>query len=384
VFHTTVAWQDNATAEWDVKYHPGLALFANSTIDTGEHEGEVSLYGSRVAFERWDGGSDTDVLYATRSKLLSRTAGSNRYATAAMVSSSYFTKAKNVVLCTGENFPDALAAGPLARALEAPLLLTKKDSLPSETISEITRLGATKVFIIGGTPTISAAVASQVDAMPGVTIERIAGDDRYETSAKIARRVQTIMGSGAVFRAVFTRGDNFPDALSVGPVAAGAWAPIFLVRTTSVPASVRSAVDDMNITLGFVIGDTNSVDATTYNSIRNLIIANGAVGTIAERWAGPNRYETASAVIEKGLANRWIDLDTLGVAVGTKFPDALGGGAALGWYGSPIILTDGTSLSGATSAFLIAHEYEIGRLDVYGDTNSVSAGVYDAIAARMK
>jgi putative cell wall-binding protein len=140
----------------------------------------------------------------------------------------------------------------------------------------------------------------------------------------------------------------------------------------------------MNITLGFVIGDTKSVDAATYNSIRSLIIANGSIGTIAERWSGPNRYETARAVIEKGLTNRWIDLDTLGVAVGTKFPDALGGGAALGYYGSPIILTDGTSLSGATSTFLAEHEYEIGRVDVYGDSNSVSTAVYDAISTRIK
>ena len=270
------------------------------------------------------------------------------------------------------------------RALEAPLLLTKRDSLPDETRAEITRLRATKVYIIGGTPTISATVASQVDAMPGVSIERIAGADRYETSAIIARRLQDIMGYGLVFRGVFTRGDNFPDALSVGPVAAGALAPIFLVRTDSVPASVASAVNDLDIRRGYVIGDIHSVSAAAYERLKDLIVANSGYSPYIERSAGANRYETACAVIDRGIANRWIDLDTLGVAVGTKFPDALGGGAALGYYGSAIILTDGTMLSGPTNNFLTNHEYEIGRVDVFGDANSVSAAVYDTIRAKIK
>jgi hypothetical protein len=102
------------------------------------------------------------------------------------------------------------------------------------------------------------------------------------------------------------------------------------------------------------------------------------------RLAGPNRYETARAVIDEGIKNRWIDLDTLGIATGTSFPDALSGGAALGYCGSPIMLTSGTSLSGATSAFLSAHEYEIGRVEVFGGTSTVSSTVYNAVAAKIK
>jgi beta propeller repeat protein len=380
VFNNTFAWWDTSENAGDIRYQAG---FFWGKIDTGKQDYWPSLYGRRIAFQWWNETDNLDVQLATRSVVMSRFAGVNRYKTAAMVSSSYFNAAKNVVLCTGENIPDALAAGPLARALQAPRLLTKKDSLPDETRAEIVRLGATKVYIIGGTPTISKAVEDQLKKT--YTTERIAGADRYETSAKIARRLQEIMGYDLVFRGVFTRGDNFPDALSVGPVAAGALAPIFLVRTDSVPASVASAVNDLDIRRGYVIGDTKSVNAATYDKLKDLIVANtGSLSPYLERWAGANRYETAKAVIEKGLANRWIDLDTLGVAVGTKFPDALGGGAALGYYGSAIILTDGASLSPATSAFLTNHEYEIGWVDVYGDKNSVSDAVYDAIKAKIK
>lgn len=385
VFHDTFAWVKPGVGEWDIGYSRPRRF--GSTISGGESDGNPTLFGHRVAYSRRSAGVfpdyDLDIMLATGdTKLTARTAGANRYATAALVSQAYFAGAKRIVLCTGENFPDALAAAPLARALEAPLLLTRKDSLPPETLAEIQRLDPDIVYIIGGTPTISAAVEAQLDAT--YDVGRIAGANRYETSALIAAKLQTAMGSGFVFRAFVTRGDNFPDALAVGPIAAGALAPILLVQTNAVPASVATAIDDLNITLGYVIGDTKSVSAGTFTALRNLITANGAAGTIAERWAGPNRYDTAAIVIENGLAYRWIDLDTLGVAVGTKFPDALGGGAALGHYGSPVILTNGTALSPAVSTFLANHHYDIGRVDVFGDTSSVSAGVFNAIMANVK
>ncbi|MEA3502857.1 MAG: cell wall-binding repeat-containing protein, partial [Actinomycetota bacterium] len=71
---------------------------------------------------------------------VSRIAGSNRYATAAAVSTQTFPTADTVYLATGLNFPDALAAGPVAAANGAPILLVRTDSVPSETLDEIDRL----------------------------------------------------------------------------------------------------------------------------------------------------------------------------------------------------------------------------------------------------
>lgn len=387
VFHNTFTWTKPGDGGWDVGYRRPSRL--TSTVGGSEEDGSSSLYGHRFAYTRSTVMDDYDVLLAVgNSKLASRTAGANRYTTAVNVSKAYFSAAGNVVLCTGENFPDALSAAPLARALEAPLLLTRKGAIAAETVAEITRLGANKVYVIGSEAAVSKAVYDQVDALPGVTMERIAGANRYDTSAKIAVKLQTIMGSNFVFRAFFARGDNFPDALAVGPVAAGALGPVMLVQTNAVPASIAAAVDSMNITRGYIIGSTAAVSADTATAIRNLLVANGALGTIwnpiTARWEGPNRYETAAKVVNEGLSRAWIDLDTLGIATGTNFPDALGGGAALGYYGSPVLLTSGTALSGAASAFLTQHEYEIGRVDVFGSTAAVSAAVYDAVVAKIK
>jgi len=47
------------------------------------------------------------------------------------------------------NFPDALAAAPLADACGGPLLMTKRDSLPATVAVEIARLGASEAIIAG-------------------------------------------------------------------------------------------------------------------------------------------------------------------------------------------------------------------------------------------
>ncbi len=120
--------------------------------------------------------------------------------------------------------------------------------------------------------------------------------------------------------AFFARGDNFPDALAVGPVAAGAYAPVLLVRSTSVPPAIADVVDDFDVTYGFIIGGTNVVSSGVQGTLESLMAANGADPHPIERWAGATRYETAISVVEHGLENRWIDLDTLGVATGQNFP----------------------------------------------------------------
>jgi len=109
-------------------------------------------------------------------------------------------------------FPDALAATPLASSHFAPLLLTKKDSLPVGFADELKRLGAKDVILVGGTGAISEKVQNQIKGL-GIKIERISGKNRYETAVKIAEKV-------GMEEALFvTTGANFADSLSISPSA---------------------------------------------------------------------------------------------------------------------------------------------------------------------
>lgn len=103
-----------------------------------------------------------------------------------------------VILATGANYPDALAGGLLSSALEAPILLTQKDLLPPETAAEIVRRGTPKVIILGGIGVVSDQVKSALQALGITDIERLGGNNRYETAALIAKRSETELTTSRV------------------------------------------------------------------------------------------------------------------------------------------------------------------------------------------
>lgn len=100
-----------------------------------------------------------------------------------------------VYVATGENFPDALGAGPAAAIVKGPILLVSQNSIPGETAAELTRLSPDKIIIVGGTAVVSPSVESGLAAYAG-TVERIAGSNRYDTAARLSAATFPITASG--------------------------------------------------------------------------------------------------------------------------------------------------------------------------------------------
>ena len=96
-------------------------------------------------------------------RLASRLSGDNRYATAAAISQESYDKSDTVVLAYGMNYADALAGVPLAGNLDAPILLSNKDSISDETLNEIKRLGAKNVVILGEESVISENIVNTLE-----------------------------------------------------------------------------------------------------------------------------------------------------------------------------------------------------------------------------
>lgn len=88
-----------------------------------------------------------------------RIAGTNRYETSEKIAEE-FGKSDVVVLASGTNFADALAAAPLAKKMNAPIVLVKKDSL-SENAKKLVN-SAKKVYVIGGENTISNKLVDEI------------------------------------------------------------------------------------------------------------------------------------------------------------------------------------------------------------------------------
>ena len=84
--------------------------------------------------------------------------GAGRWETAIEVSKKGWTKATEAVIVNDSAIADALAATPFAEAKNAPILLTGKDKLDERTLSELKRLGVTKVYLIGGEAVLSKSI----------------------------------------------------------------------------------------------------------------------------------------------------------------------------------------------------------------------------------
>lgn len=87
--------------------------------------------------------------------------GNSRYETAARISQETYPQGANTVwLASGLNYADALAGGPVAAKVGAPMLLTRPDCVPPATLQEIQRLGARNVVVLGGEAAVSDAAAN--------------------------------------------------------------------------------------------------------------------------------------------------------------------------------------------------------------------------------
>ena len=155
-----------------------------------------------------------------------RLAGQDRYSTAIEISKAGWQQTQNVVLATGEDFPDALCAAPLAKQLDAPILLTQKLDLSGGLQEEFIRLKVKNVYIIGGTGVVSKNIEDAL-TRKNISVTRISGSDRYQTSIEVADYISSKFPIGKEI--AIATGENFPDALAGSALAPKSSSPILLV-----------------------------------------------------------------------------------------------------------------------------------------------------------
>lgn len=286
-----------------------------------------------------------------------RIGGTDRYETAIKISQSYWTNSDYVVIVSGENFPDALCAAPLAEKYRAPILLTESSSMRSNVLDEVLRLNAKNAFIVGGTGVISEQIENDLKSK-GLKVTRKQGNNRYETSIEVAKEIGTSNG------AVIASGENFPDALSIASIAASKQMPIILTLPDKLPSITKQFIQNNNDTKYYVIGGNGAVDDSVASVLNNY-----------KRLSGGDRYETNTAVINEFLDT--INVGTMFVADGNGFADALSGSAAASKCNSPIVLVHNDN--GSQQRTIKDHIVSVSVVKVLGGTGVVS----DAVVQRV-
>lgn len=272
---------------------------------------------------------------------VSRIAGEDRIATSIEISKSMFNESDNVVLASGYNFADALSACQLAAALNAPLILSN-DQLDSRTSDEIAKLKPKNIYIVGGETALSSNIEESVKSVVNdINIERLKGNDRYETSVKVMEKTKEFVDAEYL---LIASGKNFPDALSATSFMADHKAVMVLSDGNSYPKS-----DLQEIAIGGV----------------NQLPLNGFTG---ERIAGNDRYQTALAIARRSFENN----ENAILANSKVFADSLSAVSVAKNYKAPIILTDNENLTQSTKSYL----ENMNSVTIIGGEKSVASNIF--------
>lgn len=277
-------------------------------------------------------------------------AGTNRVKTAVEVSRDQFvpngttpgqgqTAADAVVLVSDYAIADGLAATPFAAMKNAPILLTNKDKASDEVMKEIKRLGVDKVYVIGGDSAISENVVNQLENKY-LSVERIAGTNRQETSLKIAKEIEK--ENKSLDTLYVAGGWAEADAMSISAIAANESltensskvAPIILTGANGLSAEQTKWIEEKrtnDISDAYIVGGDAVVPTNVDNTLESV------VDNEVKRLAGTNRQNTNAKIVAEffmeGLNNLYVaKADNNGLV------DSLAGGVAAAKNDAPIIL----------------------------------------------
>jgi putative cell wall-binding protein len=221
-----------------------------------------------------------------------------------------------------------------------------------------------------------ATTSGPAGAAPTVTVARVAGDDRFETSIEISKA--TFPVSGTTTHVILASGTSEVDGLAAAALAGRHNGPVLLIPSTgAVSAALNAEITRLGATNIIIVGGNAAIAAAAETNL-------AAAGRTITRLSGADRYETAAAVATAvGAANVGNFPGTTRKAViiarGDNAADALTASGVAFAGKHPILLTRTGSLDANASAAITA----LGATQavIMGGTAAISDATKDAIEA---
>lgn len=308
---------------------------------------------------------------------LARLSGITRYDTMSwIVDTAFPDSTSTVIVASGENYPDALAASGFAGVLDAPILMTDPLYLSNQTKDQISRLKPGKIIIVGGQNAVSRNVEQSL--VQYATVQRIGGVTRGDTALKLYDSdVQGEENWGRT--AIVVTGGNgssgFADALSVSSYAYASKSPIFLSDINfGLSSEQLEALSSGEFDRILVVGGQHAVPDSVMKQIRD------SSGSAVSRISGATRYETSITFAQRVSEQGDLHMNNVVFATGANFPDALAAGPFAGRNKAILLLADP---NGSTAGFVKQYVKQHGDVDnayIVGGENAVSRNTANGLA----
>ena len=224
----------------------------------------------------------------SNSPKVNRIAGSNRYATAAMIAEelqgeSWCTTNENsAIVASGANDSlfDAVAIGPVANRLELPVLLTDGGMLVDEVTDYIDTANIEHIVIVGSIDSVGLEVENALSNEGVDTVERISGDSPAAISAAIAEVIagdcEDALSPVSLDTVALVNSTNVIDGITAGPVLADDTNQLGggLIPIVAVGDSLSASVSDY-------LAATPEEDSSG-NKIQMRVLAIGGIAAVSD------------------------------------------------------------------------------------------------------
>lgn len=293
-----------------------------------------------------------------------------------IVDTAFPKSASTVIVASGENYPDALAASGFAGVLGAPILMTDSLYLSNQTKDQISRLKPERIIIVGGQNAVSGNVEHALTQY--ATVQRIGGVTRSDTALKLYDsdvQGEEHWGRTAIVVTGGSGSSGFADALSVSSYAYTSKSPIFLSNIGSGLSSEQlKALSSGKFDRILVVGGQRAVPDSVVKQIRN------SSGSTVSRISGATRYETSITFAQWASEQGCLHMNNVVFATGANFPDALAAGPFAGRNSAVLLLADP---NGSTASFVKQYVKQHGDVDnayIVGGENAVSRNTANGLA----
>lgn len=178
----------------------------------------------------------------------------------------------HVILARGDDFADSLSIAPFACLKKVPVLLSPLDSQRADSVCDrLANHG--EAIVVGGEAAVSRPMFEHVSAIMGGKAVRLAGSDRYETSAAV---VTWELENGLSAKCLgFARGDSFPDSLAASYYLSQRQCPLLLVDGGSADGNslAKKLVDSLSSSVGefSYFGGASSISNDVRKSLEDAL-----------------------------------------------------------------------------------------------------------------
>jgi len=306
-----------------------------------------------------------------------RLGGSDRFATSVAIANEEIqgNRGQNVVLASGYNFPDALAASTLAAKLKAPIILVGSGVYESQDVLDYTWTNALAsggvATIVGGRGVINSQIRQFFQNVDD-KVNRLGGIDRYATDMDIVNSLDCAKGTPVVIAS----GENYPDALGIAPVAASKGWPVLLSGPDQLPDAAKAFLVSDQPSSVYLIGG----EGVLHDSIQTDV-QTASPNAQVQRLGGQDRFDTLAQVLRQFYPNP----TSIYLANGYDFADALSGSTLAAEQNAPIVLINPSTNGIPQSIFnyLGTLQGKGVQVNVLGGTGAVPDGIVQLVNERL-